>query len=65
MECLKCGQESKKNELVIAVYQTRGDGRLPTSNQFSAGFVHVECPILIGQKMRAALKRINAEWKSG
>lgn len=42
--CLKCGQESKKDELVVAVYQTRNDGAVPKSSQFSAGFVHVECP---------------------
>ncbi len=48
MKCLKCDQESKKDELVVAVYQTRGDGRVPTSSQFSAGFVHVECPSIGG-----------------
>ena len=44
MKCLKCGRESKKGELVYAVYETRNDGRVPTSSQFSAGFVHMECP---------------------
>lgn len=41
--CLKCNQQSKKGELVINVYETSGDGRLPTSNQWSSGFIHVEC----------------------
>jgi len=44
MKCLKCVRESKKGELVVAVYQTRSDGRVPTSSQFSAGFVHLGCP---------------------
>ncbi len=44
MKCLKCGRGSKKGELVYAVYETRNDGRVPTSSQFSAGFIHVECP---------------------
>ena len=57
MDCLNCGRESKKNELVVAVYSTREDGKLPVSSQFSAGFVHLKCPPDIGKLMRQAMER--------
>ncbi len=58
MKCLRCGQESKKGELVFPVYQTRSDGASPTSSQWSSGFVHVECPYeVVGRQAHAAMER--------
>lgn len=46
--CTKCGQESKKGEMVFPAYEVRGDGKVPRpggmSGQWVSTFMHVECP---------------------